>query len=56
MTTLASSAPIHGRRWGTRAADWAELVADFSEPAWEAVAAATGIAAGARVLDLGCGS
>jgi SAM-dependent methyltransferase len=56
MTTLATSAPIHGPRWSARAADWAELVAGFSQPAWAAVADATGIAAGTRVLDLGCGS
>jgi SAM-dependent methyltransferase len=51
-----TSAPIHGPRWGARAADWAQLAAPISLPAWEAVAEATGIGAGTRVLDVGCGS
>jgi SAM-dependent methyltransferase len=51
-----STASVHGPRWGARAADWAELAARVSRPAWEAVADATGIGPGRRVLDLGCGS
>ena len=60
MSEATPSAPttaaIHGPRWGARAADWATLAAPFSAPAWEAVAEATGIGAGTRVLDVGCGS
>jgi SAM-dependent methyltransferase len=51
-----TSAPVQGPRWGARAADWAELTAPISLPAWEAVAEATGIGKGMRVLDIGCGS
>jgi SAM-dependent methyltransferase len=51
-----TSAPVHGPRWSARAADWAELSAPISAPAWEAVAEATGIAKGTRVLDVACGS
>ena len=39
-----------------RARDWAELCAPISAPAWEAVAEATAIGDGTRVLDLGCGT
>lgn len=51
-----TSAAVHGPRWSVRAADWALFAAGFSRPAWEAVADRTRIAAGTRVLDLGCGS
>ena len=51
-----STAPMHGPRWSARAVDWAELSSPSSRPAWEAVAAATEIGAGTRVLDVGCGS
>ena len=51
-----STAPMHGPRWSARAGDWAELSSPSSRPAWEAVATATEIGAGTRVLDVGCGS
>lgn len=51
-----STAPVLGPRWGARAADWAQLAAPISVPAWEAVLEATGTGAGTRVLDVGCGS
>jgi SAM-dependent methyltransferase len=60
MTEATASAPttaaIHGPRWGARATVWAELAAPLSIPAWAAVAEATGIGEGTRVLDVGCGS
>ena len=56
MASVPTSAAIHGPRWGVRAAVWAELAAGLSMPAWEAVAEATGIGEGTRVLDIGCGS
>jgi SAM-dependent methyltransferase len=52
----ATTASIHGPRWGARAAVRAELYAGISIPAWEAVAEATGISDGTLVLDVGCGS
>jgi SAM-dependent methyltransferase len=51
-----TTAALHGPLWGARAADWARYTAPVSAPAWEAVAAATGIQTGTRVLDVGCGS
>jgi SAM-dependent methyltransferase len=42
--------------WGERAADWARFCAGWASPAWAKVAEATGIGAGTRVLDVGCGS
>jgi SAM-dependent methyltransferase len=42
--------------WSAVAAEWAELWGDFAEPARLAIVAATGIGAGSRVLDIGCGS
>ncbi len=49
-------AQTYGRRWGAGAAVRAEHYAGMSRPAWEAVADATGIASGSRVLDVACGS
>jgi len=51
-----SSAAVHGPLWGERAADWAEHTAAHTIPAWNAVAEATEIGEGTRVLDVGCGS
>ena len=56
MSEAISSAAVHGPRWSARADDWAELSTPSSRPAWEAVAAATRIERGTRVLDIGCGS
>lgn len=55
-TSAPTSAAINGPRWGARAADWAELTARISTPAWQAVAEAVGIGRNSRVLDVGCGS
>ena len=52
----ATTAALHGPRWGVRAADWAELAAGISWPAWEAVADAAGVGEATRVLDVACGS
>jgi SAM-dependent methyltransferase len=43
-------------RWSAVAAGWAELWGGFAEPAWRAVAAASRLGPGARVLDVGCGA
>lgn len=52
----ATTAALHGPRWGVRAADWAELAAGISWPAWEAVADAARVGEATRVLDVACGS
>lgn len=44
----------HG--WSGVAEGWAELWGGFAEPAWRALADATGIGPGSRTLDVGCGS
>lgn len=51
-----STADIHGPRFGAYAATRAELYANMSRPAWLAVADATGLGAGTRLLDIACGS
>ena len=51
-----STAATEGPDWSSRAGVWVELWAGLAAPAREAVAAATGIGAGTRVLDVGCGS
>jgi SAM-dependent methyltransferase len=55
-SSVPTSAPVHGPRWGARAGDWARLAAGISMPAWQAVADATAVEPGTRVLDAGCGS
>lgn len=42
--------------WSALAAQWSELWAASAAPAHEALIAASGIRAGSRVLDVGCGS
>ena len=56
MRGRPTTADVNGPRWGARAEAWAELCAPFSAPAWSAVADATGIGKGTRVLDVACGS
>ena len=43
-------------RWSSVAAEWARLWGGLAAPAWTAMAEQAGIGAGARVLDVGCGS
>ncbi|MET4636835.1 class I SAM-dependent methyltransferase [Mycetocola sp. 2940] len=45
-----------GDAWSAVAAEWAELWGSFADPVRRAIVAATGIRAGTRVLDVGCGS
>jgi SAM-dependent methyltransferase len=42
--------------WSDVAAGWSELWGAFSSPVHDALIAATGIAQGSRVLDVGCGA
>jgi SAM-dependent methyltransferase len=42
--------------WSNVAVEWAALWGGFSEPARQALIDASGIRAGSRVLDIGCGS
>ncbi len=60
MRTPRESAPTsaasEGLEWSARATAWAELWGELAMPAFQAVANGTGIGAGARVLDVGCGN
>jgi len=49
-------AQIYGRRWSAGAQVRAEHYAELSRPAWEAVADATDIGSGTRLLDVACGN
>jgi SAM-dependent methyltransferase len=53
---MTTTALVEGARWSARAADWAELAAPISAPAWIAIADRLGIGDGMRVLDVACGS
>ena len=53
---MATTAGTEGPEWSARAAGWAEQWGRFAAPAREALAEATGIGPGMRVLDIGCGS
>lgn len=50
------TAEVQGRLWGAGADDWAGIVEPMSRPLFEAVLDATGVSAGTRLLDAGCGS
>src|SRR5712671_5724804 len=54
-TAPAGSAERWGPLWGARPADWA-LSEDRQLPTYEAALARTGLEAGWRVLDIGCGA
>ena len=47
---------LHGRIWGARARDWAELQEPQARPVYEAVFARLGIRPGLAYLDVGCGA
>jgi len=54
-TVSAGSASRWGPLWGARPADWA-LSEDRQLPSYEAALERTGLEAGWRVLDIGCGA
>jgi SAM-dependent methyltransferase len=55
MTGLTDS-KTEGDLWGAEAKDWAELQEPTSIPLWNAMLDATGVGAGTRLLDVGCGA
>jgi SAM-dependent methyltransferase len=54
-TTPAGSAARWGRAWGSRPADWA-VSEEQQVPTYDTVADRVGLAAGQRVLEIGCGT
>lgn len=50
------SAAALGDPWGARARDWSEIEDENSRELFETVHEATGVGAGTRLLDVGCGS
>lgn len=42
--------------WGARARDWADIEDENSRPLFESLFQATGVGAGTKLLDVGCGS
>jgi SAM-dependent methyltransferase len=53
---ISAAAEVQRRLWGTDARAWAELAEAHNRPLFEAVLDATSVGAGARVLDVGCGT
>jgi len=50
------TAETHGRLWGARAREWAELLEAHFLPVYEAVFDRAGLAPGMHYLDVGCGA
>jgi SAM-dependent methyltransferase len=50
-----ATAHVQGSLWGARARDYADIVEGAFCPLYEAVFDATGVGAGTRLLDIGCG-
>lgn len=50
------TAQVQGRLWGAAAADWSQFAEPGQTPFYEAVFDATGVGAGTRLLDAGCGA
>ena len=51
-----TTAAAHGRLWGARARDWAEVQEGTCRPVFQAVLERTKVGPGTRYLDAGCGS
>jgi SAM-dependent methyltransferase len=56
IETQAGTAELQGRLWNVNSADWAELQEPYIDPAFAAALDALGVAAGTRLLDVGCGA
>jgi SAM-dependent methyltransferase len=50
------TSPTHGRLWGARAQDWADIQEGMVRPVYDAVFDRSRVTAGARYLDVGCGA
>ena len=50
------TARVHGEWWGRSPDGWATVQEPTSRPLWEAMLDRTGVGAGSRVLDAGCGA
>jgi SAM-dependent methyltransferase len=56
QSVITEAARVQRRLWGTDPRAWAELAEAHNRPLFEAVLDAADVSAGARVLDVGCGS
>ena len=56
MSDGSRTSELNGRLWGKRAADWANHQEHVHEPVYRAVLNASGVEAGTRFLDVGCGA
>ena len=54
--SLSDAALVQQRLWGSEPEVWAALAEPHNRPLFEAVLDATGVRAGTRLLDVGCGS
>ena len=50
------TSPTHGRLWGARAQDWADIQEGMVRPVYTAVFERTDVKPGTRYLDVGCGA
>jgi SAM-dependent methyltransferase len=53
---IVGSSAVQGELWGARARDWAEVQEPAQSELYPPVLDAAGVAAGTRLLDVGCGS
>src|ERR1700733_15844327 len=53
---LTEAARVQQQLWGSDPTGWARFAEPHTRPLFEAVLAATGVTAGTRLLDVGCGS
>jgi trans-aconitate methyltransferase len=53
---ISDAARGQQKLWGSDAAGWARFAEPHTRPLFEAVLATTGVTAGTRLLDVGCGS
>src|ERR1700733_13336577 len=56
MEERQTTSAVNGRLWGSAAADWAAIQEGTCRPVYEAVFERVGLKAGARYLDVGCGT
>jgi 2-polyprenyl-3-methyl-5-hydroxy-6-metoxy-1,4-benzoquinol methylase len=54
--SAGGSARVQGELWSERARDWSIFQERTAMPLYDAALARLGIAAGTRILDVGCGS